>query len=388
MMPWQADAEQYSLYFHIPYCERKCLYCDFYSIESHASLDKFLEALREEIILDSATRQRYPVSTIFFGGGTPSLLEPQALEAILATVRQHWDVEAQAEITVETNPGTVNRDKLTAYRSLGVNRLSVGIQSFDEEELKFLSRIHDAGQAVHCVDDARAAGFDNINIDLIYSLPGQSVAQWFKSLEKGLSLSPDHLSLYSLIVEDGTPLARFVGEGRITPNSGDAEADLYAATMARMHEAGYHHYEVSNYARPGKQCRHNLVYWHHRNYIGFGPSAHSFEKTFGSMARRWGNIANISSYLQKLSGHVKPIAFEEQLQTMPLVREAVFLGLRSDGLNVRRLHEEFGYTMNTGQQAVIEGLLEGGLLVVDADRYRLTDRGYLLCDEIACRLMP
>lgn len=382
------DIAAYSLYFHIPYCERKCLYCDFYSIESRASLDKFLEALREEIVLGSAVHQGLPVSTIFFGGGTPSLLEPSALEAILATVHEHWKIDPLAEITVETNPGTVDRNKLRSYRSLGVNRLSIGIQSFDEKELQFLSRIHDAGQASRCVEDARGAGFDNVNIDLIYSLPGQSLEMWLRSLNKGLSLLPDHLSLYSLIVEEGTPLARLVDEGSVTPSSGDAEADMYASTMARMREAGFEHYEVSNYALPGRQCRHNLVYWHHQNYIGFGPSAHSFAKGNGPSARRWGNIANISSYLHKLSEGVRPVAFEEDLDTMPLIREAVFLGLRSDGLDSRRLHDEFGYTLSAAQNSILEGLIEEGLVVARGDRYRLTDRGYLLCDEIACRLMP
>ncbi len=378
----------HSLYFHIPFCERKCLYCDFYSIESQSSLAKFQESLTREIALDAESREPDRAMTLFFGGGTPSLLEPEALEQILTTVHAHWSVDPLAEITVETNPGTVDRHKLSAYRSLGVNRLSIGIQSFDERELQFLSRIHDAAQAERCVEDARAAGFENVSIDLMYSLPGQTVEQWLASLRRGLRLKPDHLSLYGLIVEEGTPLYRLVAEGSVSPNGGEREADLYQTTMQVMSDEGFEHYEVSNYTRTGKKCRHNLAYWHHENYLGFGPSAHSFEKGPGPRGKRWGNVANVSTYIQQISQHRRPVSFQEDLEAVAIAREAVFLGLRADGIDLKRLREETGVDITSAKRTIVDGLLEEGLIVVEDERYRLTDKGYLLCDEIACRLMP
>ncbi len=378
----------HSLYFHIPFCERKCLYCDFYSIESQSSFAKFQESLLSEIGLVADGQERERVATIFFGGGTPSLLEPKALEQILAAVHLRWDVDPRAEITVETNPGTVDRQKLSAYRSLGVNRLSIGIQSFDERELQFLSRIHDAVQAERCVEDARAAGFENVSIDLMYSLPGQTEERWLTSLNRGLRLMPDHLSLYGLIVEEGTPLFRMVAEGSVVPNPGEAEADLYQVTMDLMRDAGYEHYEVSNYARPGRECRHNLAYWHHQDYLGFGPSAHSFEKTPGPRGKRWGNVANVSTYIRQISERHRPVSFHEELEPVALAREALFLGLRADGVDLRRLQEETGIDVAVGKRSIISGLLEEKLMIVQGERHRLTDKGYLLCDEIACRLMP
>ena len=375
----------HSLYFHIPFCERKCLYCDFYSIESQSSLDAFIDSLIAEMGFQQGGGE---VGTVFFGGGTPSLLSPKTFERILAAIHAHWRIDPSAEITVETNPGTVDKEKLAAYRSLGVNRLSIGIQSFDQRELEFLSRIHDASQAIRCFEDARAVGFDNVSIDLMYSLPGQTLEQWRRSLTRGLRLQPDHLSLYGLIVEEGTPLFRLVAEGRVNPNGAEPEADLYQMTMQEMSAAGFHHYEVSSYARSGKECRHNLAYWHHLDYDGFGPSAHSFERHSGQGGRRWGNIANVSSYILRISERRRPIAFEEHLEPLALAREAVFLGLRSDGIHPKQLQAETGFDITAGQRAVIDGLLEQGLLESVDDCYRLTDKGYLLCDEIACRLMP
>ncbi len=378
----------HSLYFHIPFCERKCLYCDFYSIESQSSLEPFLDGIIREIEIDAAGRGPGTATTLFFGGGTPSLLSPKALERILTAVRRHWTIEAGAEVTLETNPGTVDREKLAAFHSLGVNRLSIGIQSFDERELQFLSRIHDAHQAVRCVDDARAAGFDNVSIDLIYSLPGQTIDRWLTSLHRGLDLAPDHLSLYGLIVEEGTPLFRLVEGGEVTPNGLEDEADLYQTTMRVMRDAGYLHYEVSNYAREGRTCRHNLAYWHHDDYIGFGPSAHSFERQPTGRGRRWGNVANISTYIRQLGDERRPVAFEEELDAFAMAREAVFLGLRADGFDPQRITIETGIDIMAGTRAMIDGLLRDGLMIGDPSGYRLTDRGYLLCDEIACRLMP
>ncbi len=376
-----------SLYLHIPFCERKCLYCDFYSIETVSGTGAFLEALAIEAEREGASC-REPVTTVYFGGGTPSLLEPSQLETLLARLHRSFVIAPGAEVTVEVNPGTVTREKLASYRSLGVNRLSIGVQSFRESELRFLGRIHDAGQAIRCVQDARLAGFDNLSIDLLYALPDQDEPQWISTLERAMGFDPEHVSAYSLIVEDQTPLASMVAGGRVRPASIDVEAAMYATTMEFMERRGYEHYEVSNYARPGFRSRHNSAYWTHDNYIGLGPSAHSFRLVAGARtARRWGNVANLSAYVERLRRGEPATGFEETVSAAELANERIFLGLRSDGLDIAGLERAYGVQLRRVHGAVVDGLLAEGLAVLRGDVLRLTPRGFLLCDEVAGRLM-
>jgi oxygen-independent coproporphyrinogen-3 oxidase len=378
-----------SVYLHIPFCEKKCLYCDFYSIESTGMKEQFVEALEQEILRWNASDGDRTVDTIFFGGGTPSLLSPEAVRRLLDAVASKWTIAPGAEITLETNPGTVSYSKLHDFRLAGVNRLSIGVQSFHEHELRFLSRIHDVETAEQCVRDARASGFDNLSMDLIYSLPGQDEAQWRESLYRAIALEPDHISAYSLIVEDNTPLARLVHDGVVTPNPVESEASLYEATMSVFAGAGFSHYEVSNYAKPGFECRHNLAYWHHANYIGFGPSAHSFTMNpDGNGGKRWANIANLNTYLSAVRSEVSAESFREDVDSRALAGEAVFLGLRSDGLDVVALQRKFASELKPDFDATVSELIARGLAERSGPVVRLTDRGYLVCDEIAARLMP
>ena len=375
-----------SLYLHIPFCEKKCIYCDFYSVENRFSMDDFLAALHREIDLNAAYGGEETFETIFFGGGTPSLLEPDQLESILGRLRKTFHITRDAEITLETNPGTVTLEKLSSYRRLGVNRLSIGIQSFDEDELKFLGRIHDSLQAVQCVELARQAGFNNVSVDLIFSLPGQTIARWEENLRKALSLEPQHLSAYSLIVEDHTPLARMVRSKLVSTNPIETEADLYEMTMAIMEANGFEHYEVSNYAKPGYRSRHNYNYWCHEKYLGFGPSAHSFWRDDRN-SRRWGNIANISTYCERLRQNRLPIASSEEITAKELANERIFLGLRSDGLNLHQLKLDLGVELPPHQHSIIQHLLGENIATLEDHRLRLTAKGFLLCDEVSEQLM-
>jgi oxygen-independent coproporphyrinogen-3 oxidase len=377
-----------SLYFHIPFCEKKCLYCDFYSVETATALEDFLAALVREVAAYGEFGTKEPVETLFFGGGTPSLLSASQLERILDAVRSSFSVLPDAEITLEANPGTVNRDKLRAYREQGVNRLSFGIQSFHEEELRFLSRIHDRRQALAAVEDGRAAGFNNLSCDLIYALPGQTCEQWEATLRTALDLCPTHISAYALIVEEQTPLARMAAAGLVSPTPAEAEATLYEVTMACLERAGYEHYEVSSYAQSGYRCRHNLAYWSHKNYLGFGPSAHSFWHTPDwREGRRWWNIANVRTYGERLRGGKLPVASEERLTGADLINERIFLGLRSDGLRLSEVKEDFRFAFLARQQELVRALTDEGLAILEAGTLRLTPRGYLLCDEIGARLL-
>jgi len=350
--------------------------------------DLFLSALQTEIDQYRPFASREEVESVYFGGGTPSLLEPSQLEAILAHLHRVFRISVGVEVTVEANPGTVERDKLAAYRHLGVNRLSLGIQSFHEQDLRFLGRIHDSVQAMRCVEDARAAAFDNVSIDLIYSLPHQTTEAWRDNLRRAVDLSPDHISAYSLIVENNTPLARLVANRMVTPNPIESEAELYAGTIEFLERSGFEHYEVSSYAMPGFRSRHNSAYWTHANYLGFGPSAHSFWKEPGdSRGRRWANIANISTYVERLRMRELPVVFEETVTSNELVNERIFLGLRSTGVDLIRLEEEFGIDLLAARSSIIQGMVEEQLAKLETGLLRLTSKGFLLCDEIAGRMM-
>jgi oxygen-independent coproporphyrinogen III oxidase len=378
-----------SLYIHIPFCERKCLYCDFYSIETTSLIGGFLGALRKEIDLLSELAKETVFGTVFLGGGTPSLLTPAQMESLFSHLHDRFAIAADAEVTVEANPGTVNTAKLSAYRSLGVNRLSIGIQSFDPAELEFLSRIHDRGEAIRCVSAAREAGFENFSIDLIYALPGQTREAWGKNLDQAAALEPPHISAYGLIVEDGTPLARMVATRQVSPAPLEREAELYEMTMAYLEHRGYEHYEVSNYARPSGRSLHNYNYWMHGRYIGLGPSAHSFwpAAADGRNARRWWNVRDIAEYIRRLERMESPVFSTEVIGEEELLTERVFLGLRADGLDLPSLESDFGPAFTRTKRRMIDDLVAEGLAVLEHRRLRLTARGYLVCDEVCVRLL-
>ncbi len=378
-----------SLYIHIPFCERKYLYCDFYSVVNTGLMEDFLAAMQGEISLRADYADRAVFETVFFGGGTPSLLEPRQLDSILSHLRARFAITPDAEITLEANPGTVTGETLRAFRSIGVNRLSIGIQSFHDHELQFLGRIHDGAEALRCYEHGRAAGFDNISMDLIYSIPGQTLDRWEDTLRTTLALGPQHVAAYSLTVEDETPLARLVEAGAVRTNPARVEAEMYERAMELLDAHGYEHYEVSNYALPGYRCRHNRNYWSHEQYLGFGPSAHSFWKEAGATSgRRWWNVADLPTYQARLSGGSLPVASEEYVGTREMIYERIFLGLRSSGLDLTRLTADLDYDLEARQGDRIRWLIEEGRGVLDGGIVRLTSKGYLLCDEICRRLLP
>jgi oxygen-independent coproporphyrinogen-3 oxidase len=370
-----------SFYLHIPFCEHKCIYCDFYSIESLDPMDAFVQSLKKEIGM-YAHYSDETFETIFFGGGTPSLLSPGTTGEIITLLRDTFDVAADAEITLETNPGTVDRKRLEGFQKAGINRLSFGVQSFHEDDLKFLTRIHSAMQAEECVRFAREAGFTNISLDFIFSLPGQTFLRWDENLRRAIALQPNHISAYSLIVEKNTPLARMVEARQVSTLPAEQDAELYEHTMSVLAEAGYEHYEVSNYAKPGFRSRHNCNYWNHANYVGVGPSAHSFW-----MGKRWWNISNLRSYLEKISNSEFPVVGEETLTADELLDEAVMLGLRSTGVDLENIKRQHGIDLLEVNRETIQHILRDKLAVLDRSILRLTDKGYPVCDEISGLLL-
>ncbi len=289
---------------------------------------------------------------------------------------------------MEANPGTVNEESLRAFRSLGVSRLSIGIQSFRGEDLGFLGRIHNQADAVRCIDLCRTAGFTNLGIDLIYSIPGQTLEHWEENLRIAVDLAPQHIAAYSLIVEEHTPLARMVRTGAVHTNPTDHEARLYERTMEVFAAHGYEQYEVSNYALPGFRCRHNGAYWSHQDYLGLGPSAHSFRTDAGGMVgERWRNVADLSLYEARLQGNTLPVAGREPIGIREMVSERIFLGLRSSGLDLASLAADLGYDLATRQREMLRWMTDADLACAESGILRLTAKGYLLCDEVCRRVL-
>jgi len=374
-----------SAYLHIPFCEKKCIYCDFYSIENLSQRSDFVDLLLREIDLKLIARPELKgreLQTIFFGGGTPSLLEPRELEQIIRKLESHFKIASDVEFTLECNPGTVTLEKLRAYRSLGVNRLSFGVQSFNAEELAFLGRIHDAQQAREAVSLARQAGFDNVSIDLIFSLPGQTEANLMHSLKEAIALETDHISAYNLIVEHGTPLYRLVQLGKVIELDGDRAATLFDLAQQTLADADFAQYEISNYAKSDdKRAKHNLVYWDgSKDYVSFGPSAHEFV----GGERAW-NISSLDEYGKMIRVGKLPIINRERLSIEERRTEILYLQLRSTGIRLAEFLETFGEDLIVNRD--VQYLLEDGKLVVEEGLLKLTQEGYRFCDGIVTRLL-
>jgi oxygen-independent coproporphyrinogen-3 oxidase len=372
-----------ALYVHIPFCEHKCIYCDFYSVITRDNVQNYLDALKKEIDHYAALYSEGRVFTsIFFGGGTPSLMEPGYIAEILEMLKSRYSVSDDAEITLETNPGTVDKEKLYHFLELGINRLSVGIQSFDDEELKFLTRIHSRQAAINTIMDADAVGFKNINLDLIFNLPGQTKKKWLLNLETAVELPVKHISAYSLILERGTVLNKLVLDGKVKLQDADYDAEIYRITIDFLKARKFQQYEVSNFAMEGYQCRHNNAYWQYRDYLSFGTSAHSFVN-----GKRWWNYSNISLYIKKINESWSAVASFEELTGSQMLTEYVMLAFRSSGLNVKALKDKFGDEWFQSRHAQLKSFQRRGLLIFDDGHIHLTEKGYALCDEILQKIL-
>ena len=370
------------LYIHIPFCMKKCLYCDFYSITDLAQTSSFLAALEREIKL--AGQSAFAFDTLYIGGGTPSVLDGKAIEKIVASAFKHFRIQSDAEVTIEVNPGTVVLEDLRRYRQSGINRLNIGIQSFAEENLKFLGRIHSRQQALSTLDWARQAGFENIGLDLIYGLPEQEKTHWLYDLGQAVQINPEHLSCYLLTRESGTPLDREVLADRIRLPAEDNLRRLFETTTDYLTHHGYRHYEVSNFARKAAhdpsfwESRHNRKYWSLAPYIGLGPSAHSYLEP----ERHW-NHRSIEKYLQDIRQGKLPLADKEKLTREQMIMEAVYLGFRTVvGIDIGDFRRRFGIDFLKTFRQTIADFEKDGLIKVTEDHCRLTPEGMVLLDGI------
>ncbi len=367
------------IYIHVPFCRAKCLYCDFYSrADRDDTMDRFINCAVKEIQQTPEWARSWRFDTLYIGGGTPSLLTPRHLEKIVTALRQTLDLSHILEFTLEANPGEAPEDKLRAFRDLGVDRLSLGFQSFDPRLLKFLGRLHDPRDCHRTFEAARRAGFENISADLLFNVPGQSLRRWQSDLAALVELGPEHISAYSLTVEKGTPLNGMVAAGQIAMPREEIDAAMYTGTREYLPGRGYNAYEISNYARNGRACRHNLHYWRIEPYLGFGPAAHRFDG-----ARRSWNVRDLDGYLERIEGGNSPAAGGEELGPVQLHNEKLAFGLRlSGGVSVV---DDLGYESVADFIRRYEVQLErwADHLALSSDRLVLGGKGTLLADAIA-----
>lgn len=379
------------IYIHIPFCEAKCRYCDFNSYAGKSKLiPGYVDALVNEIEVRSRDREISPPETIYFGGGTPSLLDAGDVERILGACGKHFGMKAQAEITLEANPGAIDKRKLLDFRAAGINRLSLGVQSFDDAMLKVLGRIHKAEQAEESYVVAGEAGFQNVNLDLMYALPGQSLERWRSDLDRAVALSPEHLSLYCLTLEEKTPLEREISSGKLAAPDPELAADMYQLAEQRLEEGGYDHYEISNWAKGGYPSRHNLACWHNLPYLGFGAGAHSYAD-----GRRSWNVDQPDEYMERVSGMVMaeglgPAVEESEVIDRSLeIAETMILGLRLiHGLRLDSFARRFKIDVMHVYGRQVGELTDLGLLEVTEEVLCLTPRGRLLGNEVFSRFLP
>ncbi len=365
------------LYLHVPFCVKKCNYCSFVSLprEDHL-VSAYLKSLKNELKMysDNLSETEKELDSIFIGGGTPTSLSVSELEEILENIQTCFYLSKDAEITVEANPDTVERQKLVSLKNSGVNRLSFGFQSCQNENLVLLGRTHTFSEAVCSYQEAREVGFDNINIDLIYGIPGQLIAEWSDCLREIISLSPEHISAYGLQLEEGTPLYKKVSEGELEQCPEDTEADMYQILMDMLKTSGYIHYEISNFAKPGRSCRHNLRYWHNQAYLGLGPAAHSYLR-----GERFANHLSVNQYIESLMNGQSPVCSREVINRDVEMSETVFLGLRLiEGLDTRLFNRRFGISIEKVYSNEIKKLTRLGLLEKAGPFLRLTNRGLML----------
>ena len=363
--------ETAGLYVHVPFCKTKCPYCDFYSVTDTTLAESWLCAIREEM---SLYRNNFGAfDTLYIGGGTPTVLNDTSLISLFEELHNQFSFAPDTEITVEANPDDITARKLNLLKSLGVNRLSIGVQSFDDEELRFLKRRHTASGAVKALDLICSSGFSNVGIDLMYGLPGQTLESWVSTLQKALTFHPTHLSCYQLTIEKTTPFGKMLGDGSLQNCAEEEGRKFFLATSKFLEENGFVHYEISNFARENEfRSRHNLKYWRHNPYLGLGPGAHSFQNGV-----RWWNVRSIEEYCNNLQKGLRPVGGSETLTSEQMHLEKLFLGFRTrDGVALKDAFPE------SPPNGLLERIIKTRLISVRGNRLIPTKKGFLMADRL------
>ena len=369
------------IYVHIPFCRRKCYYCNFFSLSSLKYRQRFLDTLREEIFIQQNYLGTNQVKTVYFGGGTPSFLKAEEIAAILEDLRKYYILSGDMEITLEANPDDIEPGLLRDYRVMGINRLSIGVQSFFDDDLNYLNRTHSGRRAEESVAEAKAAGFSNISIDLIYGIPTLTAEKWKENLKKAFSLDVPHISTYSLTVEPKTTLDQLIRKKKLSGPDEEQVLEHFRILLQKMREEGFEHYEISNFCKKGHYSRHNSIYWNGTYYIGLGPSAHSYNGT----TRQW-NISNLFQYITLINGNERFFESEE-LTMAQRYNEYVMVSLRTMwGCDIRKIRQEFGDETVSWFTAHVGRYVESDKVIEKEHVYYLTDEGKLFSDGIAAEL--
>ncbi len=369
------------VYVHIPFCRQACTYCDFHFSTSMQSFDEMIASIEKEIILRRNYLQDEKVETIYFGGGTPSLIETKFINLFLNTIRREINLSADAEITLEANPDDLTKVKCDELKQAGINRLSIGIQSFSDRDLKFMNRAHDSLQALSAVTNAQQAGFENISIDLIYGVQNSAPEQWKKNLDIALNLGVEHLSCYALTIEPKTALAEMIRKKKVSPPNDEKTISEFELLMKRASEAGFEHYEISNFARNNKYSRHNTSYWQRKKYLGVGPSAHSYNGN----SRQW-NISNNKKYINVLKENIVPFEVEK-LSEKNKFNEYILTSLRTIwGIDLSLVEKEFGQLRKEELLKQIQNFINEGMIMISGNNFVLTRDGKFFADKIASDL--
>lgn len=370
------------IYIHIPFCRQACNYCNFHFVTSLRHKDDLIAALQNEInIAPLFDDDKETIETVYFGGGTPSLLTADEVKKIAEALHNKFSIADNPEITLEANPDDVNSNKLVEWKAAGINRLSMGIQSFDEEELRWMNRAHTAAESIKCIDEIKDAGFANFSIDLIYGSPLLTNDNWKKNVDVVFENQVPHISCYALTVEPKTPLAKMIAQHKRENTDAEKQSAQFLLLMQWMRANGYEHYEISNYALPGMRSRHNSSYWSGKKYYGFGPSAHSFDGN----SRRW-NVANNNLYIRSLQKNTIPFE-EEKLTTTQQLNEYIMTSLRTaEGLSIDKAAEVFGRQSADKLILSVKKYVNSNKVVLQNDHFVLTDEGKLFADGIAADL--
>jgi oxygen-independent coproporphyrinogen-3 oxidase len=368
------------IYIHIPFCKKACHYCNFHFSTSADYQERMIQAIAQELMLrrDEIT---VPIQTIYFGGGTPSIIKPAQIELLLETIDKHYSIDASPEITMEANPDDITKEHASNWKSIGINRFSIGIQSFSDIHLEWMNRAHNASQSLSCIDIIRGTGFENFSIDLIYGTPGQTTKDWERDVEKAIHLKIPHLSCYALTVEEQTPLFHLIKTGKKEKVNSDLQAEQFNLLVEITNAAGYDHYEISNLALPGMKSKHNSSYWNGVPYLGVGPSAHSFQNNM----RSW-NISNNVSYMQSIEQQSRP--FESEILTeIDQLNEYIMTKLRlEEGINTKFIIKKWGDDHLSRITKLIEKFIQEEKVEITQEGWRLTKHGKFFADGIASAL--
>jgi len=370
------------LYVHIPFCVKKCNYCDFNSFETLELIPEYLKALKKEI--SNLKKHRFNATTVYIGGGTPTILTNNQLFSLLNELHKSINIAKNAEITIEANPGTLTREKLHLLKTMGINRLSIGLQAYQNSMLKIMGRIHTVEDFEYNFKAARNIGFNNINVDLIFGLPNQRLQDFEKTLRRVLCLSPEHISCYALSIEEGTKFHKWQKDGRLSLPSDDDERKMYYEAIEALTRVGYNHYEISNFAEPGRECKHNLVYWTYKDYLGLGAGAHSFLDN-----KRFNNHPIILDYIKSIKNSSTAISNIESISDQEQQAEFCFMGLRLlKGLSKDTFKQRFHKEITQVYKSTIDKLKKQGLLQENSENLRLTALGLDFANEVFMEFLP